>query len=320
MELSETPSFNSESSTSGAPIEPVKLTKKKSKKYLLISGLLLLLVVVAGGLTAYVYYRPVSDPVVRTIVNILPYPAVVINGERISIKEYLSEYDALAHFFVGQADAPSEDELAVTVVDTIINKKSLEQLADQYGVVIDDTQVEEMMGEVVAAPGGEEAFIQQLNENFGWDLADFKAKVVKSLVLANQMAEYVGSNQDLQQDRKAGIDLAMERLKSGEEFGVVAGDLSEDASAKVGGDIGFVPLNEMVDPWLSAIVDLEINQFSQIVESPENYMIFQVTDRITKEEDEEIKLSVIVVNKRTLDEVMKEFLASSEITRYLGKI
>lgn len=323
MEMPEQQPFNSVQ-----PAPPVTLgespkpaaTPNKSKKIRFVVGFLLGLVVVAGALTAYVYNRPISDPVVRAVVNVLPYPAVTINGEWVSIKDYLTEYDALLSYFAGQEEAPSEDELSVTVVDTIINKIVLQQLAAKNGVVLDLQEVETMMDEVKASPGGQEAFEQQLAENFGWTLDDFRNNVVSSLVLANQMTEYVSRDQDLQKERQASIDEAKNRLSNGDDFAVVAGDISEDFSAKAGGDIGFVPLSEMVEPWLSAIVDLEVDEVSEVVESQENFMIFKVTDRITKEEDEEIQLSVIMVNKRTLDEVVEEYLLGSEIKRFIGKI
>ncbi|MBU0645862.1 peptidylprolyl isomerase [Patescibacteria group bacterium] len=322
MELPEQQPYNSAYSAPMAPVEfePTKPEKVKSKKIRFLLGFLLGAIVVAGGLTWYVYQRPINDPVMRSVVNVLPYPALVINGERVSIKEFLLEYDALSNFYQAQPEAPSEDELKVTVADTLVNKTILEQLSAKYGVSADDEQINLMMSEVAAAPGGEEAFAQQLADNFGWTMDDFRERVAKSLVLANQMTEFVGNNVDLQQNRRTGIDQAQTRLAAGEDFAIVAGDLSEDPSAKAGGDIGFVPLSEMVDPWLSAVVDLEVGEVSEIIESQENYMIFQVTDRIIKEEDEEIQMSVIVVNKVTLDEVVEEFLNNSEITRYLGKM
>lgn len=75
------------------------------------------------------------------------------------------------------------------------------------------------------------------------------------------------------------IKAALERLKKGEPFDVVAKEVSEDSSAAQGGDLGWFGKGRMVAEFEDAAFKLEVNQISDIVTTQFGYHIIQVTEK-----------------------------------------
>jgi len=296
---------------------PEKAAGKKTSAFLL--GILVVILVAAGIVTSLVYWQAPTSPLVRTVIGVLPFPALVINGQIITIADYLGEYDALNNYFSKAEDVerPVEEELQNNIIETIVNKTLLEQLAAKYEVSVSPEDIDKGLEDLAEMSGGEEALTQQVTDNFGWSLDQFKNKVINSLVLANKMTEFVYSSADLQADKHARAEEAMARLIAGDDFGVVAAEMSDDPSAKANGDLGYIKQSEMVEPWASAVAELKKGERTDIIDTAGRYLIFQVTDRITKKEDEEFKLLVISVRKKTLDEIVQDYLRNSQVRRFI---
>lgn len=73
---------------------------------------------------------------------------------------------------------------------------------------------------------------------------------------------------------------ALERLRRGDEFGVVARELSKDpGSAEQGGDLGYFSRGQMVPQFEEAAFTLEIGKLSDPVQSQFGWHVIQVTDK-----------------------------------------
>lgn len=71
---------------------------------------------------------------------------------------------------------------------------------------------------------------------------------------------------------------ALARIKTGEDFGKVAKDISEDASAGKGGELGWFKQGDMVPAFDTAVFAMKKGETSDIVESPFGYHIIQLED------------------------------------------
>ncbi len=68
-----------------------------------------------------------------------------------------------------------------------------------------------------------------------------------------------------------------ERILAGEDFAALAREYSEDVmSAPLGGDLGFVEVDDLEEAYREAVLDLEKGQISDIVESSYGYHIIEV--------------------------------------------
>jgi peptidyl-prolyl cis-trans isomerase C len=73
------------------------------------------------------------------------------------------------------------------------------------------------------------------------------------------------------------------RVKGGEDFGKVAGDLSKDPGSKdEGGDLGFFAKDRMVEPFAEAAFKLEPGQVSEPVKTQFGWHVIKVEEKRTK--------------------------------------
>ncbi len=79
-------------------------------------------------------------------------------------------------------------------------------------------------------------------------------------------------------EAKRKIEVALKRVKSGEDFAKVAKEVSEGPSAKRGGDLGYFRRGQMVKPFEDAAFGMKKGQISGIVRTRFGFHIIKVTD------------------------------------------
>lgn len=275
--------------------------------------------IILGLLTGQVYARPVTDPLVRVMASVIPFPALSVDGKIVTIDDFLAEYDALGSYFqdAGQ-EAPPADQLEIAIADTLINKVAMVKLASQYGVGLDKDRVEQYYQEVLSSQESEEAFEENLSETFGWTVQEFKSRIVESIVLALQMTDVVLGDGQTQQSRRDLMDGAAARVQSGEDFATVAKDVHAGFEG-IEGDLGYVKASVIPESWASQVTSLEEGQMTQMIELPEGYAIFKLEEKIVAGEDTQLHLLSITVPKVSLEEVVTEYLTTVKVKRYVGK-
>jgi parvulin-like peptidyl-prolyl isomerase len=71
-----------------------------------------------------------------------------------------------------------------------------------------------------------------------------------------------------------------ERILAGEDFAALAKNNSEDVmSAPLGGDLGFMELDDLDKAFKDAVLKLEVGEISDVVETGYGYHIIQVLDK-----------------------------------------
>ncbi len=308
------------------PEEVTSAPVKKSKRSIkwLIALVVLLVLVGFGGTTWLVYNKPPTDPIVRKIVNLIPYPAVKVNDQTLTIKDYLVEYDALVSFFDSfegeQFDRPSESDLESSIINTMINKSAIEQLSSRYGVEADEEAVNAMFESLKESEGSADSFEEELKQTFGWEVEEFRDRVIEPIVLANKMSDFVAQNADLQKEKREQIEAAYARLDAGDDFMVVASETNDDRSAIFGGDLGSLPMSDLPEEWQPYVAELEVGEHTPIIENSEGFAILFLTERVAAGEEDQVWLSAILVRKKTMEEVVESFIEESKIKRYIGEV
>jgi parvulin-like peptidyl-prolyl isomerase len=270
-------------------------------------------------LTILVYRLPITNPFARSLTFIIPYPAVVVDGSVITIKTFLLEREALEQYLKTSqtSEIPSDEILQQTILDALINKTAIRKLAGKYGVKIDDELVEQYYKDVVEAELSEDDFAKELSETFGWSKSDFKKRIIESIVLALQMSDFVSNDDALQAKEKERIEKALERLEAGEDFAIVAEETRGEDESFYENDLGYQNIVDLPEQWTSA-KDLTVGGISEIVEFDQGFAIFTVTDRIDAAEDSKIHLMAIMVPKKTLEDLVSEYLSQAKV-RYFVK-
>jgi peptidyl-prolyl cis-trans isomerase D len=93
---------------------------------------------------------------------------------------------------------------------------------------------------------------------------------------------------------RAKIDAALARVKGGEDFAKVAGEISEDSSKDQGGSLGLFGEGAMVKPFEEAAFKLEAGQISDVVETRFGYHVIKVDEVVppSKKELAEVETEI----------------------------
>ena len=89
-----------------------------------------------------------------------------------------------------------------------------------------------------------------------------------------------GASAELIAQRQARAELALARVRAGEDFAKVARELSEDANREAGGELGLRPSDRLPDLFVAAVKDLAVGQVTaQPVRSAAGFHILKLVDR-----------------------------------------
>jgi parvulin-like peptidyl-prolyl isomerase len=107
-------------------------------------------------------------------------------------------------------------------------------------------------------------------------------------------------------DAKNKINQALKELEDGKDFGEVAKTYSEGESAKSGGELGWLTLDQMIPEIAAAATVLNKGEKSGIIESALGFHIVKIDDRKTENDVESIKLSQIFVRSKNFSDWLFE--------------
>jgi hypothetical protein len=248
----------------------------------------------------------------------------------VTFNDFYKEQDSLKRYFAtSEAQAgqvPDDEQMQSMIVQTLINKAVVEKLANDYGVKLVPSKVQEFYQSFLDSNVGstEESIKQQLQETFGWTPEQFKKQIIEPIALSTEVATYVAESPFFQKPLKDEIESAYKRVTTeGEDFVTVGTEVHERVKIDLKSDLGFVNKSDLPESWASYVVDLETGKTTEIVELPQGYAIFKVSDRIKSQEkagktavatDEQLHLLTITVPKKTLDQVVQEYLAKTPVT------
>lgn len=308
---------------------PVQEAPKKSlhsrKVALLVVGAIVVLV---GGLSTYVYTHASTDSTVRAITTRLPFPAMMVGRSVVTYKQYYDEQDSLKKYFASsvsaESPAPTDEQLNDMIVQALTNKTVVKTLASNYGITTDQNKIEAFYQNFLQSNAGqsEEAVQQQLKDTFGWSVSEFKQRVVAPIVLSTAVEEYIAKSPYFQKPLSDEIQSAYTRVTTGgEDFETVGTEVHERVQLTLKSDLGFIKKSDLPESWGSKVSSLENGQVSEVIELPQGYAIFKVTDRIKSQEkpsgkkgteetesDDQLHLYTITVPKKTSEQVIEQYL------------
>jgi peptidyl-prolyl cis-trans isomerase SurA len=89
-----------------------------------------------------------------------------------------------------------------------------------------------------------------------------------------------GASDSLVAERRARAEAALARIKGGEDFALVARDVSEDGNKAKGGEIGMRPVDRLPDIFVNAVQNLKTGQVApELLRSGAGFHILKVVER-----------------------------------------
>lgn len=203
------------------------------------------------------------------------------------------------------------------VLERLITVEVLAQKADQLKIQVPNEEFEEKMREIQESLGGEESMKEAL-EVHGISMEELRADVKRSLniqrLLEKEVFEKVtvsqeevkqfyesnpqvfkvpeqirarhiivrvkeGATDSEKRQAREAIEKAEKRIKKGEPFEEVAKEVSQDATAQRGGDLGYFGRGQMVPEFENVAFSLEKGKVSPIVETKFGYHLIKIEDK-----------------------------------------
>jgi peptidyl-prolyl cis-trans isomerase C len=243
--------------------------------------------------------------------------AAKVNGVPISAGDMNRSFEAHVQVpYSAVQEDPRAKEVMRQILDNLIDRELLLQQAKSLKMSVPSQQVDAQMQQLVQRFPSQEAFEQALTaQNFSLETVKkdvegqlLRQQLVKKEVLdkvnvsARDVQTYYDKNKakyvEEEQIRarhilirvpqeasptddaklKGKADDVLKRAKKGEDFAVLAKELSDDGSKENGGDLGFFPRGRMVAAFEEAAFALQPGQMTEIVRTEFGYHIIKVEE------------------------------------------
>jgi hypothetical protein len=173
----------------------------------LIATTLVVLVLLGGFgyLANALYWHPQDRPWVRTLVTRLPIPVARVSGQYVRYGDYLVQQDATKVFLhspVTQGQPMPKDLDAAgnqLILDQLVRGAAVRSMAQAAHIELSPKDVDTSYDALVARAGtstdpGE--IKSYLHDAFGWDVDEFKKRVVAPATLETAVRQEVYKNDD----------------------------------------------------------------------------------------------------------------------------
>jgi peptidyl-prolyl cis-trans isomerase SurA len=200
-------------------------------------------------------------------------------------------------------------------LDSLIDIRLKLQVADRAGIRVSPAEVDRAVEDIKKKHGMTDEMFKEAIKQEGFTLAEYRRRLAeqiivsrlveqeirsKILVTEREIDKYVSENKDQlkesegfhishiflrrQDDKKQVEEKAMEiykMLKNGADFQDIASQYSEDAAARVGGNLGFVRKTHMTPEFLNVLSDMKAGDISKPFWSENGVHILRLNEVIT---------------------------------------
>lgn len=256
------------------------------------------------------------------VTQVVPFPIARSGTDFVAYENYLFELNHYIHYYRFQqqldfnSDAGKQQlaEQKKRSLDKVVNDAYVKELAQRKGITVSDREVEDEIAVVRSQNrlgASDKEFQGVLKDFWNWSESDFK-RSLKTQILA----EKVTSAYDTGAHDRA--NAAFARLKNGEDFGKLAGELSEEPSSKANaGEYGFTieKNNRDIDPAVTEVLyNLKDGQISEVIDV--GYGL-EIVKRVKVESDGKVTALHMVFTFKDIDDQINELKDQKKTTVYL---
>lgn len=258
---------------------------------------------------------------VYDVTKVLPYPVAKAGSSWVSYESYLFELRRNMHYYNAQQQSNFSTKdgqeqlklLKAQAMSQVVEDAYVKQLAKQNGVSVSDKQVDEQLALLRAQNrlgNNERVFKDVLSQYWGWSEADFKRELKQQL-----LKQAVVTKLDTQATSQANKALAA--VKSGQDFGQVAAQYSDDASTKGSGGQypNVIASNDRnISPAITAeLAKLKVGETSSIINTGYTLEIVKVTEK----NGDNVKASHIQINLNDISKYTGQLQKDKKVHYYI---
>lgn len=222
------------------------LQHSKHRIVILSSLIMLAVLVVFIGYSVYaLYWQKSTSTFMYRVTQVIPFPVAKVGSSFVPYEEYMFEIRQYVHYFENQEKVDFNqteykqqlESQRKEALDRTIKKFYIRKLADQNNVKVSDAEIDEevKLYQSQNRLGSDDQVLKDvLRDYYGWTINDFRRQL-SSRILSEKLID------NLDKDTKERANKALDELKSGVAFNVVADKYTDDANTKgKGGEIPFL--------------------------------------------------------------------------------
>ena len=229
-----------------------------------------------------------------------------VNGAKISLGDFNERLTAEMTLLRDHSSLKPEDydRLKEGVLQVLIDEKIMLLRAGELNLSVSDAELAKRMEEIKEgySPEGFEKVLSAQGVRYdAWKKA-LKTRMILEKLIASDVNARISATEEEGEDyyrvhrgeytreQEAHVaqivlrdrekaERVLKRLKAGEDFGKVAGEVSIGLEATRGGDLGWVSRGIMPEAIDSVIFSLPSGAISQVIKSPYGYHIFRIVEK-----------------------------------------
>lgn len=279
------------------------------------------------GWGLYQYQWP--GEIIKTTVRIIPYPAVIVNNKILTYYKFQKEMDSLTRFYQEQAQSdkriaiPPRSEIKRQVIEMMIKNELMRQLAKKYRVAVTAAELDGQIQEMIKIIGISSLsdLEKMLNKLYGWGIKDFKENVIIFLVMGQKLQRVIILDDDLNQKALEKIkDIRKEATAAGADFSELAKKYSEDATAGIGGDLGYFGKGQMIPEFEEAVFKMNVGDISEIIKTPFGYHLVKLEEKIADSSGNitQVRARQIFLRAKNLEDYLFELKNQAKILQFVS--
>jgi peptidyl-prolyl cis-trans isomerase SurA len=227
-----------------------------------INQRLRLVIAISGGVNSQEEFKQVREQVIRSMVD-----------ERLQLQEAAEVDlkigdDQLEEFFARRAEGIGQqpEQFAQALLSIGSSKKSMQ--TQMEAEIAWSQLVQGRLGAFVSVSDEEvESFIQRIYDNRG----KFEYRLGEIILLADSPEQAASVEANAKQ--------LVEQIRSGSAFTQIAQQLSASSTAAVGGDLGWITVDDLSPSYSQQVEDAKVGDVLDPIRTPGGYTILSVSDR-----------------------------------------
>jgi foldase protein PrsA len=295
--------------------------KSHQKLIRVMVGLLVAFIVFLTVMGVGIYKYKWEDKFTLGVSRVVPYPAAKVDKSFVTYHEYLENLNIMKKYqsefkkvdFKSDEGKKVLDSIRKDTVDRLVEDKLVKAEAKRLKVSVSKAEVNDSFNELIKSNGGEKAFAEVLEKYYGLTPEQFKEDIYESRLLRQKLSDKYSTDDTVNADAKVRADEILAKVKSGEDFGELAKQYSQDTNAASGGDKGYFKKGANLPEIEAAAFSLKAGEISNVIKTVVGYEIIKVYDV----KGDEVKASNILIKTKDFATWLEESKRSTKIKNYV---
>lgn len=253
--------------------------------------------------------------------QIIPFPVAKVGGSFVAYENYLFELKRYIYYYnnvenIDFNDAkykPQLDDQKKKILQRVVDQTYIRQIAKKNNITVSDEEIDSritILKNQNRLGNNDKVFEDTLRDFYNWSENDFRRSIRNDILTSKVLAI-------IDTDARSKANTALEEVKKGTDFAVVASTYSDDLQTKdLGGEIpGYIdPQDRNAQSEQADILGkLKVGETSEIINLGYGFEILKKLE----DKDGTYHAAHIIVSFKPIEEALNEEKANNKTTVYI---